>query len=442
MDWSKLPDLIAVTLLTCAFASVALRSHARASAFWLMGWVLIGLHFAASLFFSAPTLWGTIASFGGLTALVWAGELFQWACVPSGQQRSSLWLLSALLSASLLYIYVLILTSARPWMLDLAAPLFGLLPVAIALLTRKKFNHPLLWTTVILYGALSIFLLVFQNRPQNGGDLALNALLFTVYFACGINFVFMYRRASSGALVTIAGFFTWAAVFVVAQLMDAYFPAIKIESEVWNLPKYVVAVGMILLVLEDQIEYNRHLALHDELTGLPNRRLFHDRLANALERARRNKTEVALLLLDLDDFKLVNDSLGHHTGDKLLKKVSAIFLSRIRRSDTVARTGGDEFCFILEGPRSRTDASHVADSLIRLMDEPLEIDSRMLRIGASVGIAVFPKDADDPEAMCIAADMRMYANKHAGKVQSNGFSSESPVETPGTGVRPDMHRIA
>src|SRR5208282_6537024 len=128
---------------------------------------------------------------------------------------------------------------------------------------------------------------------------------------------------------------------VVGPYTQTYYPTVHIESEVWNLPKYVVAVGMILLLLENQIEHNKYLALHDELTGLPNRRLFQDRLASALERARRTGSQAALLLVDLDHFKQVNDTVGHHIGDELLKRVSDAFVGRVRRSDTVARTGGD-----------------------------------------------------------------------------------------------------
>ena len=132
--------------------------------------------------------------------------------------------------------------------------------------------------------------------------LALNGVFFTVYFSCFIYALYFYWRATAGAFITIAGFLGWAAVFVVAPLITALFSNFHIESEVWNLPKYVVAVGMIMLLLEDQIEHNKYLALHDELTGLPNRRLFQDRLANALERARRTRSQAALLLVDLDQF--------------------------------------------------------------------------------------------------------------------------------------------
>jgi diguanylate cyclase (GGDEF)-like protein len=194
--------------------------------------------------------------------------------------------------------------------------------------------------------------------------------------------------------------------------VDAFYPHVQIESEAWNLPKYVVAVGMILLLLEDQIEHNKYLALHDELTNLPNRRLFQDRLFSALERARRMDAQAALLLVDLDRFKLVNDTLGHHAGDLLLQHVASVFAGRVRRSDTVARTGGDEFSVILEEPTSRTEAENVAHSLMELLAEPIQIDDHPVQVGVSVGIAIFPDDALDMESLCIVADLRMYDRKH------------------------------
>jgi len=279
----------------------------------------------------------------------------------------------------------------------------------------RNFEPAQRWVNVIQYCPLSIFLLIIQNRPGNGTALAMNALLFTVYFGCCIHFWYAYRRATAGAFITVAGFLAWALVFVVVPLMTALWPAVHIESEVWNLPKlgyYVVAVGMILLLLEDQIEHNKTLALHDDLTGLANRRLYQDRLTTALERARRNGTQVALLMVDLDYFKQVNDSMGHHVGDLALKQVAALLSGRVRRSDTVARTGGDEFSVILAEPTSRSAAELVRNSLLALLNEPLQLGEYKVRIGASVGIAVFPEDAHDVESLCIAADLRMYDSKH------------------------------
>ena len=412
MDWSKLPDLAAVTLLAFAFASVARRSQASVSTLWLTGWVMIAVHFAALIFAPAAGEFGAVATFIGLASLAWAGILFMWASVPYRDRLTSLWILVILLGTNTLYIALLVAEPAPQWALTPAAILFGALPLATTLRYLRTTNHPLRWTLVSLYCGLSVFLLVFQHRPGNGPNLALNAVLFTVYFGCCLHFLHTYRAKKTGAYVTIAGFLSWAGVFVLAPGIGALSPGTQLESGVWNLPKYVVAVGMILLLLEEQIEHNKYLALHDELTGLPNRRLFQDRLGSALERARRNGTRTALLLVDLDQFKQVNDTLGHHAGDQLLKHVGTVFSDRVRRSDTVARTGGDEFSVILDDPISREDAEGVGNSLIELLNAPLEIGDQTVHVGASVGIAFFPEDASDCEGLCIAADLRMYEYKH------------------------------
>ena len=427
VDWGKLPDLGAVALLTTAFATVARRSQTAVSSLWLTGWIMIAIHFAALLFAPLPGTAGLIAAFIGLAALTWAGVLFMLASVTYRQESSTRWMAAALLFTYTLYVGLAIFAPAASWALIPAALLFGVAPLAVALLNLTKVNHPLRWATVILHLALSAFLLAFQLRPGNGTELALNAVFFTVYFGCCLHVLYAYRQLTAGAFITTAGFLAWAAVFVAAPGLQAFLPSWHLESEVWNLPKYVVAIGMILLILEEQIEHNKHLALHDELTGLPNRRLFQDRLASALERARRSGSHVALLLVDLDHFKQVNDTVGHHIGDLVLQQATQIFLDRVRRSDTVARTGGDEFSIILEEPTSRDEAEYVVRSLIQLLKQPLQVEGKMVQIGASVGIAVFPEDAPTPEALRIAADLRMYERKHEGRATGVTYSRPLPV---------------
>ena len=430
MDWGKLPDVGAVALLTCAFASVARRGFTAVSGLWLTGWLLIELHFTAFMFLSSSGALGAAAAFLGLSSLVWAGIVFMWACVPYRSEPSSRLMMGLLLGTNTLYLGLLCFAPSAYWALTPAALLLGLSPLTLALLTMRRFNHSLRWSVASLYGGLAAFLLAVQNQPGNGSSLALNALFFTVYFGCGIHFWYNYRRATTGALITIAGFLAWSAVFVVAPGISTFFPSLHPENEVWNLPKYVVAVGMILLLLESQIEHNKYLALHDELTGLPNRRLFQDRLAGALERAHRAGRQAALLLVDLDHFKQVNDTAGHHVGDLLLKRVGELFLGRVRRTDTVARTGGDEFSIVLEEPTSREDAERVGESLIELLSEPFAFEGHTVRVGASVGIAVYPEDAFSAESLCIAADRRMYSDKNAARGVDSaecGFADSYPV---------------
>ena len=435
MDWSKLPDVGAVALLVCAFASVERHNHTAVSRRWLIGWCMVVLHFSAFVFVPAPGNWGVMATIIGIASLTWAGLLFQSASVPFRTLTSSQWIQGLLLGTNTLYIVLLVVGPVAPWVLNLVAALFGGGPLAVALLSVRSVRSAIRWSTVCISCALSVFLLVFQNRPGDGPDLALNAVLFTVYFGSSINFLYAYRHATTGAFITIAGFLAWSSVFVVGPAMGAFLPHVQVESEVWNLPKYVSAVGMILLMLESQIEHNKFLALHDELTGLPNRRLFQDRLASALERARRTGTQTALLLVDLNRFKEVNDTLGHHAGDRLLKHVATVFSGRVRRSDTVARTGGDEFTVILEEPTSRTEAAKVGSSLMEMLKKPLRLGDRMVEVSASIGIAVFPEDAHDMESLCIAADLRMYSQKHGGselirRPASSGASSQPEAEPP------------
>lgn len=430
MDWGKLPDLAAVLLLAGAFAAVAKRSQAPVSALWLTGWIMIALHFAALMLSTMDGQLGAGAAFISLAFLAWAGILFNWAAVPDRNKASNIWMLGVMAGTNMSYLALAIFTSGPSWALSTVAALFGALPLTIAVVNARTEYHPLRWASVTYYCLLSIFLLAFQNQPGNGRELAINAVLFTVYFGCCIHFWYAYKRTTSGALITIVGFLGWASVFVLAPSINAFFPNLHLEDEVWNLPKYVVAVGMILLLLEDQIEHNKYLALHDELTGLPNRRLFQDRLASALERARRTGTKTALLLVDLDQFKYVNDTYGHHTGDRLLHYVGMVFSGRVRRSDTVARTGGDEFAIILDEPVSRIDAERVGQALIELLDEPVELDGQQVRVGASVGVALFPDDASDAEGLCIAADLRMYDTKHTHERIANPALPLTVVSVP------------
>ena len=415
LDWSKLPDLAAVVLLTCAFASVARRGQTAVSILWLTGWILVALHFVAFMFLDCSGIAGTVAADIGVAALADAGVLFMYASVPYREELSSKIMLLSLLATNTLYICILNVSPAADWALTPAALSFGALPLGIALADIGTIQSRLRWLVVALNCLLSAFLLLVQHQPNNGPSLALDGVLFTVYFGCCLHFWLSLRRATGGALITIAGFFAWSSVFLVGPLLDAFAPNARVDSEVWNLPKYVVAVGMILLLLEEQLEHNKYLALHDELTGLPNRRLFQDRLAVALERARRAGSKVAVLVVDLDRFKQVNDTLGHHAGDLLLQLVSAIFLGRIRNSDTVARTGGDEFSVILEDTADRASATGVAGSLLRYLNSPLTIQNTTVWVGASIGVAVFPDDAQEMESLCIAADLRMYSEKNDAK---------------------------
>ena len=159
----------------------------------------------------------------------------------------------------------------------------------------------------------------------------------------------------------------------------------------------------------------RHGAYHDSLTRLPNRAMFQDRLAQEVARARRNSASLALLLLDLDRFKTINDTLGHAAGDRLLLEVATRLASRRREADTLARLGGDEFVLIVSDLRRKEDAPVVAEQLLEVLKPPVVIDEHELHISASIGVALFPDDGDEGTSLMKRADMALYRAKELGR---------------------------
>lgn len=175
------------------------------------------------------------------------------------------------------------------------------------------------------------------------------------------------------------------------------------------------------------------MAHYDSLTGLPNRRLFFDRLADRLRLAQREGRELALLFIDLDGFKGINDTLGHAAGDEALRAVAARFTEVLRTSDTLARVAGDEFTVVL-GPSAETpDAEHVASRLIASLNTPVMVSGSDCQLGASIGIARYPADALDADELLKRADQAMYAAKRGGRNRYVVYGGDQPAPLRGTG---------
>jgi diguanylate cyclase (GGDEF)-like protein len=169
-----------------------------------------------------------------------------------------------------------------------------------------------------------------------------------------------------------------------------------------------------ILQLNTARERARHLATHDQLTGLANRSLFHDRLTQAVSSARRSRQKLAVLFVDLDGFKSINDTLGHAVGDGLLRGIARRIASCLRETDTAARLGGDEFAILLTNLATELDAATVARKLLATLGEPLQFRQQSTTIRCSVGIASFPRDAQDAEVLLKRSDTAMYHAKQRG----------------------------
>ncbi len=177
---------------------------------------------------------------------------------------------------------------------------------------------------------------------------------------------------------------------------------------------------------DERIEY---LASHDSLTGLPNREMFSGLLRHSIETAQRHARKLAVLFIDLDRFKVINDSLGHDAGDMLLVEVSHRLRGALRASDVVARLGGDEFVVVLEEATERHDVERIAGDLLAVLSQPLQLSGHECHTTASIGIAMYPADGDDAQALTKNADMAMYLAKEDGKNGFRFFSRDVKVQS-------------
>jgi len=168
----------------------------------------------------------------------------------------------------------------------------------------------------------------------------------------------------------------------------------------------------------------QHLADHDALTGLPNRRLLEDRLTQALALSQRNREQTAVMFVDLDRFKIINDSLGHTVGDAVLKEISERLVKQLRVVDTICRMGGDEFVVVLPEIKRASDAASVAAKILETVLHPYSVEGRELHLSASVGISVFPDDGRDAETLIRNADAAMYHAKETGRANYQFFTEQ------------------
>ena len=411
MNFTILPNLIALAVLVAVFWAISRKATSDRLYLWLAGWVLVLLHFTAEFLSPGHGLRARILAIVSVDCLLLAVIGFLVSVSGEAPRRQQSRLALCLAGPALAYasgaacevvnenFYFAIIaggaligylcfwrecSKSKLWILGLLAVVAGLVSATAWTLSL---GIPRLGTAVILAGLNVV-----------------TAVLFAV----------SYRRLSGGIITTVIGFSLWGAVFPLALWFKTFAPAFRLGGESWNIPEYVVAVGMILTLFENQIETSKYHAYHDELTGLPNRRLLEDRLGLSLAYARRAKTKLAVLQLDLNRFKEVNDTYGHRAGDVALREVALRLAACVHSGDTLARSGGDEFTVIAH-LRNRDSAQSLVAALETTLSAPILIDGKEVQTGLSIGIAVYPDDGIDQDQLHAAADRAMYAVKRAGR---------------------------
>ena len=197
----------------------------------------------------------------------------------------------------------------------------------------------------------------------------------------------------------------------------------KLESKLAESESELADAQAELSDTQVQAKRARHLALHDFVTGLPNRTLLNDRLGTSLALAKRHTWRLAVMFLDLDRFKPINDLYGHGVGDKVLKIVSERLQKSVRGADTVGRQGGDEFLYIMQEIKDEIDVETAAAKIIENIAQPFEVDGLKLTVSPSIGIAIYPRDGNSANALVRNADSAMYKAKQSDK----GYSFYAPA---------------
>ena len=405
MNYAFLPDLLALTILIVILLLLRRRHPQQQSDLWLLGLFITLLESVAHIFYAPHGMPSTVLHTTVIDCYLLAGLVFVWA---SGDHPSR----PRLLYLALNSLPLLIVETA--YGLHLFRPSVFLLPIALGLVTGVGTSITLRrsWVRAALSAAgwTTMAVLVLRGRYRE----AVYWNLCAVYVIATINFYRRLPRRSTGRLAIVTGFCIWSFFFFLHPFIVTYRTYADIASHIWNMQKSLISIGMILVMLEEQVSCNRWLALHDELTGLPNRRSFEDRLTAALERCRRERSSLALFMLDLDGFKHINDTYGHQAGDQLLRHVANSLRDRIDGFDTLARLGGDEFTLLTscEAGKARS-VEQLRDSIRETIEEPFIFDGNNLSVSASIGIAIFPEDADDATRLLRIADLRMYSVKQA-----------------------------
>jgi diguanylate cyclase (GGDEF)-like protein len=564
-------NLVTLFFFVVLFYSIYRKRPSIRLRYWIQAWLCALAHFTLLLWQPASVRLDDVSSALSVTALLLCGVFFiASASILEGLRARTV----SIAGVGLLLLSFVAGSTFLPGYQRVSA-LVGLSAQAVALVVFWRARHGRL--TLVVPGTVAIFLCAQWSAWESlrsNPDGAFSVLLMELFGLYALLFAQEFARRSAGVLTATAGLLAWAAVFPASMALAALAPTVLVRPEIWNIPKVVVAFGMLMTLFEDEVllaERDReqyrtlfdgnplpmwilangslqllegnaaairdfgwtraqtreltlrdlagdaagyalleelslrlrpavashlrasdmarthgaevpaaasdtvqtasmlfqtrqggrpyvevtlqpvrfedreaqllivkdisaqraeqeellHRVNHDALTGLPNRLLLKDRMQTALAAAERHGTRIAVLCVDLDRFKQINDTHGHAAGDQCLREVGVRLKHRLRTVDTAARTGGEEFTIILDEIAERGDAEHVARELLATLRVPLRWNGTPIQLSASIGIAMFPEDSDDAAQLMNQADAAMYRAKQSGGNRHRFFSRGS-----------------
>jgi diguanylate cyclase (GGDEF)-like protein len=422
MNFSFLPDMLALAILIVILLLLRRRHPQGRADIWLLGLFFTLVEAIAHPFYPTSGLPSKPLHLIVMDCYLLSGLVFIWA---SGGHKLSTRM--ELIYLSLNSIPLLAVTSLYGLYSQSAVAYFACIAVGlvVGVASSLYLRHNAKYAVLHVCGWLAMGYLIHLGKFRE----AVYWSLCCVYSICAVNFHRRLARESTGKLAIVTGFTIWAMCLLLHPWIVAHRAYADIASHIWNMQKSLISIGMILVMLEEQVSSNEWLALHDELTGLPNRRLFAERLTMAIEHADRMRSRLALLILDLNGFKAINDTFGHQAGDHVLREVSSHLRKNVRSTDTLARLGGDEFIIVATDLSVDQTADHFVEAVRTAMQRPVQIEGQAIVVSASLGLAIYPDDADDSIKLLRIADQRMYALKHRPEYLPKAVRSAVPEST-------------
>ncbi|GGA57852.1 hypothetical protein GCM10011507_06510 [Edaphobacter acidisoli] len=404
MNYSFLPDLSALTILVVVLFLLHRRHPHKQTDIWLLGLFFTLVEATAHTFYAPHVIPAPLLHVVVLDCYLLAGLIFNWAVDVPGRTRGDRLLFMVMNAVPLLALCTTYGLNIRVAQIYFPTIVLGLVTgVATSIFLRRNvvyaglFAAGWLFADVLVRDGLYRFVVYWS--------------ICVVYLIATVNFYQRLPRNSTGRLAILTGFGTWSICLLIHPWVVMSHGYAELASHLWNLQKSLISIGMILVMLEEQVASNKWLALHDELTGLPNRRLFSDRLPVAIESARQRDSRLALFLLDLNGFKNINDTLGHPAGDQVLREVALHLRESCNLFDSLARLGGDEFVLLASDLTKGHSVAFFEEIIRRAVETAILIDGQPMMVTACLGSAVFPEDAQDASKLLKIADERMYGSK-------------------------------
>ena len=407
MDLRFLPNVFGLTVFIVGFRPLVRRAGAHVD-LWFLGWFFLLLHYAALSFAPSGATLRHVSDLAALWAIELCGLAFM-AAAASGQVYRLGMRISAELGVPVLLQSALSTCGVERHDVQVAASLLFFAPALHLLLRKRDRALPM----VVISSAFAMLGLLGLAFSSNRATLITNGSLMLIFLSAAYLYALAARRFTRGVIAGVVGLAGWGLTFPLTAIVGHLTPGLNLDR-LLELPQYLVVAGVVLQLLQDHVLSTERMAMHDPLTDLPNRRLFEERLIVTMEEAKLQRTTIACLVIDIDNFKTINDTLGHEAGDQLLRALAVRLSWHMSPRDILARTGGDEFTALLAGVRDEHHLRFIAGAMMSAASVPVLIHGKQVDVRISIGIALSPDHSDDIDELRRLADEAMYRAKRKG----------------------------